>query len=352
MASQTASGGGLESFDQANLFAFLDKRLPGFADRDLVEVTQFSGGQSNPTYCLSTPAGRYVMRKKPAGNLLPSAHAIDREYRIISALAGHFPVPSARLFCDDENVIGQPFYLMDHVEGRVLHDARMLDVPHANREAYCLELVGTLARLHSLNFHELGLDGFGKPGSYIQRQISRMIRQYESARVEDNADMQLIIHWLCSHPPIDEEISIVHGDYRSYNVIFAKHQPCISAVLDWELTTIGHPLADLAFCCLPYHMPADDLRGFQGADPNSLGIPTEAALIQHYCRESGREQLPNWRFFLVFSLFRSAAIRAGVYRRALDGTAASADALEMGMRYRDSAAAAAGLIRNGPAHLE
>jgi aminoglycoside phosphotransferase (APT) family kinase protein len=333
--------------DTGALFPYLAERLPGFDQPDRIAVEQFVGGQSNPTYSLATPAGRYVLRKKPAGKLLPSAHAIEREFAVMQALAGQMPVPRTHLLCEDEDILGQAFYVMDHVVGRVLPDARMLDAPREERRALCLELVSVLARLHRVDYHAAGLAAFGKTGGYVERQLARLSKQYEASRVEENADMDLLFTWLGDHLPRNDESSIVHGDYRSYNVLYEPSQPRIAAVLDWELATIGHPLADLAFSCLPYHMPADDLRGFRGADPAELGIPGEAELVEHYCSETGREELPDWRYFLVFALFRSAAIRAGVYKRAFDGTATAADALEKGARYRDAAAAAVRLIREG-----
>jgi aminoglycoside phosphotransferase (APT) family kinase protein len=334
-------------FDTGALFAYLAKRLPGFDRPEAIEVRQFTGGQSNPTFSLATPAGRYVLRKKPEGRLLPSAHAIEREYAVMRALAGHVPVPRVHLLCEDVGIIGQAFCVMDHVEGRMLPDARMLDAPRAERRALTLELVSVLARLHRVDYHAVGLGGFGKSGGYLARQLARLSQQYEASRVEDNTDMDRVIAWLADQPPPADESAIIHGDYRSYNVLYASDAPHIAAVLDWELATIGHPLADLAFCCLPYHMEPDDPRGFQGAEPAGLGIPAEAELVGLYCRETGRGALPDWRYFLVFALFRSAAIRAGVYKRAFDGTAAGTRALEAGRRYRDSAASAARLIREG-----
>ncbi|TAK98548.1 MAG: phosphotransferase family protein [Rhodospirillaceae bacterium] len=313
-----------------------------------MEVRQFQGGQSNPTYRIVTPAGNYVLRKKPAGKLLPSAHAIEREFAVMRALAGHVPVPRMHLFCDDESVLGQAFYIMELVDGRVMPDARMLDAPQGERRALCLELVTVLARLHRVDYRAVGLGEFGRPEGYVARQLARWSKQYAASRVEDNADMDQLIPWLEENLPATEETSIVHGDYRSYNVLFARQEPRIAAVLDWELATIGHPLADLAYCCLPYYLPPEDVRGFQGESPQALGIPPEEELMAAYCREAGRSELPDWRYFLVFSLFRSSAIRAGVFKRALDGTAANAQALEAGQRYRGSAACAWRLAQTSP----
>jgi aminoglycoside phosphotransferase (APT) family kinase protein len=339
------------ALDRAALSAYLSRHVPGFDDEGLIVIEQFTGGQSNPTYCLSSPSGRYVLRKKPAGHLLPSAHSIEREFALMRALHGLVPVPRTYLLCEDETVLGQPFYIMAFVEGRLLTDARMLEAPHEERRALCLELVSVLARLHQVDYWALGLETFGRPGGYLARQLSRLSKQYAASRVEENADMDFLIRWLEENLPRTDESAIVHGDYRSYNVLFAAEAPRIAAVLDWELATIGHPLADLAFCCLPYHMSAHDPRGFHGDDPIDLGIPAESELLDHYCRETGRGDLPDWHTFLVFSLFRSAAIRAGVYKRGFDGSAASPDALQAGRTYRDSAAAAARLIRTSEGAL-
>jgi aminoglycoside phosphotransferase (APT) family kinase protein len=327
----------------------LSETLAGFEDAGQIEIRQFSGGQSNPTYCLTSPSGRYVLRKKPAGQLLPSAHAVEREFALMRALHGLIPVPRTYLLCEDESVLGQPFFIMDFVDGRLLTDARMIEAPREERHSLSLELVSVVAQLHQVDYRAVGLESFGKPGGYIARQLARLSKQYATSRIEDNADMDFLIRWLEDNLPRNDESAIVHGDYRSYNVIFEANEPKIAAVLDWELATIGHPLADLAFCCLPYYMSEQDPRGFRGENPLHLGIPSESELLQHYCRETERDDLPDWHYFVVFSLFRSAAIRAGVYKRAFDGSAASANAFEAGRTYRDSAAAAARLIRTSEA---
>jgi aminoglycoside phosphotransferase (APT) family kinase protein len=326
-------------FDEAALARYLRGKLPGF-ETGTIEVRQFEGGQSNPTYLLVTEAANYVLRKKPAGKLLPSAHAIEREFAVMQALAGRIPVPKMHVFCADESIIGQQFYVMEHVDGRILPDARMLDAEPGERRALCLELVTVLARLHTVDYRTSGLEAFGRPDSYVARQLARWSKQYAASRVEDNADMERLMPWLETNLPSSDEGVIVHGDYRTHNVIFANHEPRIAAVLDWELATIGHPLADLAYCCLPYYLPPDDVRGFHGENPAQLGIPLEEELTAQYCRVSGRSELPHWRYFIVFALFRSASIRAGVYKRAFDGTAASAQAFEAGQRYRGTAACA------------
>jgi aminoglycoside phosphotransferase (APT) family kinase protein len=322
-------------FDEAALARFLRGKLPGFDAQ--IEVRQFQGGQSNPTYRIGTPAGTYVLRKKPAGKLLPSAHAIDREFAVMRALAGQVPVPKMYLLCDDESVVGQPFYVMEHIDGRVMPDARLLDALRDERRALCLELATVLARLHRVDYKAVGLGEFGRSEGYVARQLARWSKQYVASRVEDNADMDRLIAWLEANLPPNDESSVVHGDYRTHNVLYARQEPRIAAVLDWELATIGHPLADLAYCCLPYHLPPEDARGFQGESPQALGIPSEEEMTSAYCREAGRSELPHWRYMLAFSLFRSAAFRAGVYRRACDGTASNPQALDFGRRFRGTA---------------
>jgi len=325
-------------FDEAALSTYLADKLPGFGGA--VAITQFQGGQSNPTYRIDTEAGSYVLRKKPAGKLLPSAHQIDREYAFMKALSGTIPVPKMLHFCEDERVIGQSFYVMEHVEGRMMPDARLLAAEKEERRALSLEMMRVLARLHKADPQALGLSGFGKPGVYVARQFALWAKQYAGAKFEENDDMERVIPWLEERLPAKEENSIVHGDYRSHNILFAPAEPKIAAVLDWEIATQGHPLSDVAYACLPYYMTDDDPKGFQGEDPDALGIPAEEEMVAAYCREAGRPELPDWHFFLVFSLFRSAAIRAGVYRRGLDGTAASKEALKTGAGYRGAAAAA------------
>lgn len=323
-------------FDEAALIAYLDAKLPGFGG-DVV-ISQFEGGQSNPTFRLDAPAASYVLRKKPSGTLISGAHAIEREYRLMSALSGKVPVPRMLLLCEDAAVIGQSFYLMEHIAGRIFPDARMLAAPLAERRDLSLDLVAALGRLHKVDYRAAGLVDFGRPEGYIKRQIARWSQQYAAARFEDNADMDQLIPWLDANLPDDEQVAIVHGDYRSHNVIYNADSPNIVAILDWELATIGHPIADLAYCMLPYHMPTDDAKGFGANTPEALGIPTEEEMLAAYCLETDRSEVAHWRFYLVFALFRSAAIRAGVYRRALDGTAANPTALAMNDRYRSAAA--------------
>ena len=333
-------------FNGRRLAAYLREVLPGFEGG--FDIRQFEGGQSNPTYRIDTSVGVYVLRKKPAGRLLPSAHAIEREFAVMRALEGTVPVPRMLHLCNDEGVIGEIFYVMEHVAGRVMPDARLLDAVPAERRDLSLELVRVLARLHAADHRTLGLEDFGRPAGYVARQLARWSKQYAAARVEENTDMDRMIGWLEENLPANEVSAIVHGDYRSHNVVFVPSASRIAAILDWELATIGHPIADLAYCCLPYHLPPDDIRGFRGAVPGDLGIPSEDEMISAYCQEAGWSDVPNWRYFLAFALFRSAAIQAGVLKRAKDGTAADARAVEIGARYRGTAACAWRLARSGP----
>jgi len=326
-------------FDETALSAYLSGLLPGFGGE--IGVTQFQGGQSNPTYRIDTGAGAYVLRKKPAGKLLPKAHQIEREYAFMEALSGTIPVPKMLHLCEDESVIGQSFYVMEHVEGRMMPDARLLDADRKERRQLSFEMMRVLGRLHRADPEALGLSAYGRPGGYVARQLALWTKQYAAAKFEENEDMARLIPWLEDRVPAEEENAIVHGDYRSHNILFAPAEPKIAAVLDWEIATQGNPLSDVAYACLPYYMADDDLKGFQGEDPDALGIPPEEEMVAAYCRAAQRPDLPDWQFYLVFSLFRSAAIRAGVYRRGLDGTAANAEgALRTGEGYRGAASAA------------
>jgi len=341
-ATQVSRNQGL---DEASLGNHLRGKIPGFDGP--VAVKQYEGGHSNPTYRIITCAGDYVLRKRPAGDLLPSAHLIEREFAIMQALWGIIPVPRMLHLCEDARIIGQSFYVMEHVTGRLLAEARMPDIDPAERRALYLELVTVLARLHVADHRALGLEWFGRPTGYVSRQLARWSKQYAAARIEENADMERLIPWLERNLPVGDETAIVHGDYRSYNILFDQSSPRIAAVLDWELATIGHPVADLAYFCLPYYLPSDDLRGFRGENPYDLAIPLEDEVKAVYCRETCRTDLPHWTYFLVFSMFRSAAIRAGVLKRGHDGTAANDNALDAGRRYRGVAARAWQLVQSG-----
>ena len=317
-------------FDEAALAAWLAGRLPGLPGP--CAIRQFQGGQSNPTFHLRTEAGDYVLRKKPPGTLLPSAHAVDREHRIIAALQGSaVPVPPVRLLCADEGVIGAMFFVMDHVPGRVFPDRALPGVAPQDRAAIYADMGRVLARLHGVDWREAGLEGFGRPGNYVARQIERWSKQYAAAQVGDEPAMDQLAAWLAAHAPIADETTIAHGDYRLGNLIIHPTEPRVAAVLDWELATLGHPLADLAYSCLAWRLPPD-LQGIKGLDVP--GLPDEADYVRHYCEQTGRAGVPEMEFLVAFSLFRWAAIAAGVYRRALDGTAADARGREAGEKFR------------------
>lgn len=319
-------------FDEAALKAYLQSRLPDVAT---LQIRQFQGGQSNPTYLLDTGQHRYVLRKKPPGKLLPSAHQVEREYRVISALADtDVPVPRARLLCEDSEVIGTPFYVMDYVEGRVCPYPELTEVARDQRRPVYMAMADTLARLHSVDWQAVGLADFGKPENYVARQIKRWSGQYEASRTEHLEAMDNLIAWLPENIPGAEETTIAHGDFRLGNLLLHPERPEVVAVLDWELSTLGHPLADLAYCCMPYHLPTgiEGIRGLVGQDLEELGIPDEAEFLQAYCQRTGRSGIPRWNFYLAFSLFRIAAILQGVYARALQGNASSGNALEVGRR--------------------
>jgi len=311
--------------DEAALARYLSVHLEGFAGP--LTVRQFLGGQSNPTYHLQTPAQAYVLRKKPAGKLLPSAHAVDREFAVMRALQGSgVPVPTVRLLCRDESVLGQMFYVMDHVEGRVFTDRLVPGVDREHRAAMVDDMNRVLAGLHGVDWRGAGLQDFGRPDNYCARQVDRWSRQYAASRVIHLTAMDRLLEWLPAHVPASNEAAIAHGDFRIGNLIYHPTEPRVVAVLDWELTTIGHPFADLAYNCLGYHLPYLDGRGFGDADLQALGIPSEADYLARYAERTGRAAVPDWEFYLVLSLFRMAAILVGVHRRAIEGNAADARA--------------------------
>ncbi len=318
-------------FDEARLAEFLGDHLPGIAGP--MTVRQFEGGQSNPTFLIETGAGRYVLRKKPPGTLLPSAHLVEREYRVMSALKDSgVPVPAMHLLCEDAGLIGTSFYVMDHVAGRVFRDPSLHGIAPADRAAIYDAMNDTLARLHAVDWRAAGLSDFGKPENYIGRQTDRWTRQYRASQTEEITAMDRLIDWLPANMPAEEEVSIAHGDFRLENLIFHPTEPKVMAVLDWELSTLGHPLSDLAYNCMTYHFPAKGLSfpGLGGLDLTTLGIPAESDYVAAYCRRTGREGIPDRNFFLAFSLFRMAAILQGVYARSLQGNAASEKAAKMG----------------------
>ncbi|MCP5264566.1 MAG: phosphotransferase [Burkholderiaceae bacterium] len=324
--------------DADALAAHLTKALPGF--QGPVRIQRFAGGQSNPTFRLTTPNRQYVMRAKPGpvARLLPSAHAIEREYRVQAALASTgIPVAPVLCLCEDESVIGRAFYVMDCVEGRVLWDQSLPDMTPAMRGAIYDEMNRVIALLHGVDFAAIGLADYGRPGNYFERQINRWTKQYRASELDPIPEMDNLIDWLPGRIPDSDETSIVHGDFRLDNLIFDAVEPRIRAVLDWELSTLGHPLADFSYHCMGYHIAPGQFRGIAGLELERLGIPSESAYIRRYCERTGRDPqslAPNWDFFIAYNLFRLAAILQGIHKRAVDGTASSAEALDAGRRAR------------------
>jgi len=303
-------------------------------------VRQFLGGQSNPTYHLRAGSGDYVLRRKPPGKLLPSAHAVEREFRVIAALHGTpVPVPEALVLCEDPAVVGTPFYVMRYVAGRVLADLSLPGLTPAERRTLWGDAVSVLARLHQVDWRELGLADFGRAGNYYARQLHRWVGQYRASETETIPAMERLIEWLPAHAPMDDTTTIVHGDFRIGNSVVHPTEPRILAVLDWELSTLGHPLGDLGYLCTPFRMPPG-IDGFRGLDLATHGIPTEAEVVARYCRLTGRTEIPGWEFNVAFALFRLAAICPGIMGRVRDGTASDPDARRRGERARPLAEAA------------
>lgn len=311
----------------------LSEHLEGYGGP--LEIRQFEGGQSNPTFLLHTPDRDYVLRKKPPGQLLPSAHQVEREHRVMTALrATGLPVPQTYLLCADESIIGTPFFVMACVDGRVFRQPHLPGLSPDDRSAMYEDMADVLARLHTVDIAAVGLSDYGKPGNFYLRQIARWGQQYIAAKTDDMTAMDRLMEWLPANIPPGDETSIVHGDYRVENLIFHPTEPRIVAIVDWELSTLGHPLADLAYNCLTYHLPADALGRADAADGDRRGIPSEAEYIAAYCRRTGRAGVPNWNFYLAFSMFRLASILQGVYARGLQGNAASSYALQRGAAAR------------------
>ena len=323
-------------FDVAALERYLGANVPGFTGP--LDVVQFKGGQSNPTYKLNAGGKSYVLRRKPPGKLLPSAHAIDREYRVIRALAGSaVPVARTHCLCLDETVIGTPFYLMDFVDGRIFWDPLLPAMAPQERRAIYAEMNRVIAALHRVDFAAIGLADYGRPGNYLARQIDRWSRQYQASATESIAAMDKLIEWLPRHIPAGERTSLVHGDFRLDNVIFARDEPRVLAVLDWELSTLGDPLADFAYHLMTWRLAPDEFRGLRGCDLAALGIPDEDEYVAMYLGDNPMLERPGaqaWDFYMAYNMFRMAAILQGVLSRALAGNASSEQALEAGRRAR------------------
>ena len=340
---QTSPVAEVHRFDEAALAAYLRDHVDGIADG--LSVRQFQAGQSNPTYQLEAGGRTFVLRKKPPGKLLPSAHAVDREFRVITALRDSaVPVPRALHYCDDPAVIGTEFFVMEKIEGRVFHDPGLPGISVEERRAFFDDFIRVLAALHSVDIDAAGLSDFGRPAGYLERQVSRWSKQYEASKTDDIPEMDRLVGWLPAHQPADASASIVHGDYRPGNTIAHPARGEIVAVLDWELSTLGHPLSDLGYCCANYHGEVSSQGSFSTLDHRALGIPTEDEFIAAYCRHSGRDGIEDFHWYVVFSLFRSAAIIQGVYKRGLDGIASSKDALTFGDMARERAETAWRLV--------
>ncbi len=342
------------AFDVGQLEGYLRQHLERFSGPLAIE--QFKGGQSNPTYKLITPTRQYVMRSKPgpAAKLLPSAHAVEREFRVMKALAASaVPVPQMLLLCEDEAVIGRAFYLMSFVEGRVLWEQSLPGMQRSERAAIYDEMNRVIAALHQVDVGAVGLEGYGKPGNYFERQIGRWSKQYLASVTEPIAEMDQLIAWLPAHLPASaldaSQVSVVHGDYRLDNLVFDTEAPRVVATLDWELSTVGHPLADFSYHCMSWHIPPGTFRGIGGLDHEALGIPTESAYIERYCERTGRADpqllLADWNFYLAYNLFRLASITQGIARRVVDGIASSAQARSTGSATRALAEMAWGFAR-------
>jgi aminoglycoside phosphotransferase (APT) family kinase protein len=339
------------AFDTAALAAWLSLRVDG--DFSQLSVEQFKGGQSNPTFKLITPTAQYVMRSKPgpAAKLLPSAHAIEREYQVMKALANTgVPVPKVLALCEDESVIGRAFFVMEMVEGRVLWDPSLPGMTPAERAAIFDEMNRVIAALHAVDVAAVGLADYGKAGNYFERQISRWTKQYRASETEEIAAMDALIEWLPQHIPPGEEVAIVHGDFRLDNLIFHPTEPRVLAVLDWELSTLGHPLADFAYHAMAWHVPQGAFRGIAGLPWADLGIPSSQEYVAKYCARTNRATdahggIPHFSYYLAYNMFRMAGILQGIMKRVVDGTAASEQAVMMGKAARPLAEMGWGLVK-------
>jgi aminoglycoside phosphotransferase (APT) family kinase protein len=319
------------AIDASRLHTYLRQHVEGYTGELTIE--QFKGGQSNPTYKLNAGGKSYVLRRKPPGKLLASAHAVDREYRVITALAKtSVPVAKTYCLCEDAEVIGTPFYVMDCVEGRVLWDQSLPDLDRATRRAIYLEMNRVIAALHSVDYASIGLADYGKPGNYFARQIDRWSKQYRASETQKIPAMERLMEWLPANIPPGDETSIVHGDYRLDNIMFHPTEPRILAVLDWELSTLGHPLADFAYHAMIWHIPGGVFRGLGGFKLAELGIPLESEYVEAYCKATGRAPIDpsHWDFYMAYNMFRLAGILQGIAGRVRDGTAASKQAQSMG----------------------
>ena len=335
----------IHQFDTDKLARYLEDRIPGF--RGPLVATKFAGGQSNPTFMLEARSGRYVLRRQPPGELLKSAHAVDREFRVLVALANtDVPVPRAYNLCEDRDVIGSMFYVMSFAAGRIFWDPSLAELDKGARAPIYAAIVETLAALHNVDVDAVGLADYGRAGNYFERQIGVWTKQYRASETERLEAMETLIEWLPANCPQDDGLpSLVHGDFRIDNLIFDAVDPKIIAILDWELSTLGNPLADLAYFCMCLRLPSVGyIPGLLGKDRGELGVPDEAAIVRRYCELRGIPAIAHWNFYLAFSFFRLAAIAQGVKKRALGGNASNARACQVGDMARHLAEAAAALI--------
>jgi aminoglycoside phosphotransferase (APT) family kinase protein len=308
-------------------------RSQGMPVTEPLQIAPISGGQSNPTYILKSGDLRLVLRKKPPGQLLASAHAIDREYRVMKALRGSaVPVPHMHAYCEDDHILGTPFYVMEFLDGRVLTDQSLPGLSTQERTDIYSEMNRVIAALHGVDYQAIGLADYGKPGNYFARQINRWSRQTRESTLPLNQAMRHLMDWLPEHLPAGDETTLVHGDYRMDNLVFHPTEPRIIGVLDWELSTLGHPLADLSYQCMAWTIAPTLWRGIAGLDLLSLGIPTEQAYVAMYATQTGRDPAEHWDFYMAYNLFRMAAILHGIAQRVADGNAAGVDAEENGRK--------------------
>lgn len=323
--------GQIGAFDEEKLSTYLEAHIEGF--QGPVTASKFSDGQSNPTFLIDASSGKYVLRRKPPGKLLPSAHAVDREFRVLAALANtEVPVARAYHLCEDDAIIGSMFYVMSFEQGRVFWDPALPELDNEQRTAVFEQMIAVLAAMHSVDVEQVGLGDYGKPGNYFERQINRWTKQYRASETEMIASMESLIDWLSSSiPPDNEKVCLIHGDYRLDNVMLHPSQSKIIAVLDWELSTLGNPLADIAYFCMGLRLPkTTHSHGLMGVDRKALGIPSEQEVVRRYCELRGIDGIEHWHFYLAFSYFRLAAIAQGVYKRALGGNASNENAGQIG----------------------
>ena len=330
---------GKDAIDEPKLAAWMHSNVEGFVGP--VEVRKFAGGQSNPTYKLTSPSGAYVLRRKPLGPLLPSAHAVDREFKVISGLyPTGFPVAKPYALCTDDSVIGSWFYIMDMVEGRTIWDGAMPGATREERRDTYFAMIDTLAALHAVDVEVTGLSDYGKPGNYFERQVSRWTKQYRAAETEIMPEMERLIEWLPNTLPVQDRVSIVHGDYRIDNMIFDASTPKVVAVLDWELGTLGDPLADFTYVAMAWVTENGGRSGVMDLDRAALGIPELDEIVSRYCAATGRDAIPDLNWYFAFNFFRLAGIIQGIKKRVIEGTATSSHAKDMSERVFPLAEAA------------